>query len=292
MHLGDNPTITATITNTGTGTVDTLDYSGLLAIASDGSINGSSKSGGPLAISGGSASNSGLTFTSTKTGTFTITPAVTSATNHTMATPATLATTTPATITVYSGQGVWNAAGTGSWLDVSNWSDAGGVPGIDGELSAYDTATFTNITSPTATVFLNGATPRLAELDLDAHANEFTIACSEGGSLTLQATTGNEARILGIRGKNSISAPVILGSDAWIGSIPGVTIDFPEGITGNYVLTVASSISVSSIRVDTLRIGTNFAADAVAVPEPSTLALLGFGAFFSILYAFRHRKMR
>jgi hypothetical protein len=41
--------------------------------------------------------------------------------------------------------------------------------------------------------------------------------------------------------------------------------------------------------VDTLRIGTSFAA---TVPEPSSLILLGFGAFCSILFASRYWKSR
>jgi hypothetical protein len=272
LHLGDSSTITETITNTGTGAVDTLDYTGLQASASGGTISGSAKSGTQLAKAGGSASNT-QTFTPAATGPFIITPAVTTAKNHVLTTAATLSGTTPVTVTVYSGQGVWNAAGSGNWFDANNWSAAGGVPGMDGEFSANDTATFSQVTASTTTVTLNGAMPRLAELDLDAHCSSFTIARGAGGSLTLHAASG-EAMILGIRGTNVISAPVVLESDAWIGCIPDVSIDFSGGITGKYALTAASSIRASSLQVKTLRVG-EIHHNAVAVPEPSALVLLG-----------------
>ena len=51
IHAGGSCSITATIANTGTGTADTLDFTGLRATTtSGGTISGSSTSGGPLAI--------------------------------------------------------------------------------------------------------------------------------------------------------------------------------------------------------------------------------------------------
>lgn len=282
MHKGDSSGITATITNTGTGTADSLDFAGLSAYASSGTIGGASTSGGPLAISGGTASNTGLTFTSPIAGTISITPTAT-ATNHTLGTAATLSTATPATVTVYSGLGVWNTTGSGSWTDFSKWTALGGVPGIDGELSAADTATFSKTFSSPAAVSLNGATPRLAGLTLQTFGSGFTIAPGSGGSLTLQAAA--EALVSVTNGNNGISAPVVLGSDARITGAG--SLNFSGGISGAHVLTVANNIAASSIHVDSLRIGTSFAS-AAAVPEPGTFALLGMGVVG--LLVFRRRR--
>jgi hypothetical protein len=279
IHKNGSCTITATIVNTGTGTADTLDYTGLAATSSgSGSITGSATSGGPVAKAGGSDSNTGLTFSSATTGTFTITPVASAATNHTLGTAATKSSTTTVLVSVYSGQGVWNTTGSGVWTDTSKWTAAGGVPGIDGALSAADTAYFYKTFPSLATVSLNGATPRLSILALQPSGSVLTIAKGTGGSLTMQATTGR-ASIIGYTGSSIISAPVVLGSDAQIGCNAGVTLNFSGGISGNHTLTVASSITASSIQVDTLQIGASYwIPPTAAVPEPSTLALLGMGA--------------
>ena len=55
--------------------------------------------------------------------------------------------TAPITVTgnVYTGQGVWNQPTSGSWgslTDMSNWTAAGGAPGLDPSFVAVDSATF------------------------------------------------------------------------------------------------------------------------------------------------------
>jgi hypothetical protein len=273
IHTGGSCTITSKITNM--GTVDTLDFSGLRSTASGGTLSGSSTSGGPLA-KGGSASNAGQTFTSSTVGTYTITPAVTTATNHTLGGAASLSAATPVSVTVYSGQGVWGTTGSGSWSDFNKWTTDGGVPGIDGALSASDTATFNQSFASSATVSLNGATPRLATLNLSPNnSNSLTIARGTGGSLTMQASSGY-AKILGYAGATTISAPVVLGSDTGINSNPGVTLNFSGGISGNHTLLVVCPISATSIQVHTLQIGYS-KSDASMVPEPSTWVLLAMG---------------
>jgi hypothetical protein len=293
MHAGDTSSITATITNTGTGNADTLDYTGLRVNSSGGTLGGSGvsgTSGGPLAIAGGNASNSAITFTSANAGSFTITPAAT-ATNHSLGSSATLSSAPPITVTVYSGQGIWNTTGSGAWLDASKWTAAGGVPGKDGALSAADWATFSQYFSSATTVNLNGATPRLAGLDLDAWSNSFTLARGTGsGTLTLQAPSGNVAALTAYHGTNTISAPVVLGGDARIGCDYDATLAFSGGISGNHTLTFwIGTITASNIQVDTLRIG-NYASDAATVPEPATFALLGMGFVVLLVYSRRRWK--
>jgi hypothetical protein len=285
IHTGGSCTITTTITNT--GTADTLDFTGLRSTASGGTLSGSSTSGGPLAKSGGSASNSGQTFTASTVGAYTITPAVTTATNHTLGTAATLSSTTPVSVMVYSGQGVWNTTGSGSWSDFSKWTTAGGVPGIDGALSASDTATFNQSFASPVTVSLNGATPRLAMLNLYPSTSRLTIARGSGGSLTMQASSGY-AQILGYTGNTLINAPVVLGSDTWINSNDNVVLNFSGGISGNHTLIVANDISASSIQVRTLQIGYG-KSDALVVPEPSTWILLAMG-LAGVLAGFLRRQ--
>lgn len=286
MHKGDSTSITATITNSGTGTVDSLDFTGLRATATSGTIGGSSTTGGPLAKAGGTASNTGLTYTNSTAGTYSITPAITTATNHWLGSNATLATTTPVIVTVYSGQGVWNFATSGNWLDSTKWTTAGGVPGIDGALSAADTAAFSKTLTGSITVNLNTAAPRLAglTLDLTGTTGNFTLAPGTGGTLTMQAST--EALISSLHGlNNTISAPIVLGSDTRIsGAAP---INFTGGITGiGKTLTVTNTITASSIQVDTLRIN---GLGTYAVPEPSAFVLLGTVAA-GLFLRFRRRS--
>jgi hypothetical protein len=285
IHTGGSCSITTTIVNA--GTADTLDFTGLRSTASGGTLSGSSISGGPLARAGGSASNSSQTFAASTVGAYTITPAVATATGHTLGIAAVLSAATPASVTVYSGQGEWNTPGSGDWLDFSKWTTAGGVPGIDGALSASDTAMFGQYFSSPTTVSLNGATPRLDTLKLNPYTNSLTIARGSGGTLTMQASSGY-ANILGYHGVNIISAPVILGSDLWVNSNPDVTINFSGGISGNHTLTVVSAISALSIQVGTLEIGGS--RSAAAVPEPSTWILLATGSAGAIAGSLRRRK--
>jgi hypothetical protein len=159
---------------------------------------------------------------------------------------------------------------------------------MDGVLSANDTAKFNQTLSSPGTVNLNGAKPRLSRLGLNTTGSSFTIAPGAGGTLTMQAPSGN-ALVVVYEGVNTISAPVILGSDMWVANNYWATVNFAGGISGDHMLTVAGTISVTSIKVDTLRIG-NYPAAAAAVPEPSMLVLLAMGAAALAACSWRWRK--
>ncbi len=114
---------------------------------------------------------------------------------------------------VYSGQGVWNTNGGGSWTDFSKWTTLGGVPGIDGPLSAGDTALFgPALGFGSATVSLNGASPHVSSLTFNSAAS-YIIAQGIGGTLNLDAGAGT-ATVAVLSGNHAITSPVTLASNA------------------------------------------------------------------------------
>ncbi len=130
----------------------------------------------------------------------------------------------PQSVTVtgfaYTGQAVWNQAGSGTWGNngnaYDNWTRAGGVAGLDGILSAGDTATFGNTTSGTATVSLNGANPTLSGVTFDNASHAYTLAQGSGlGTLTLKGN-GGAADLTVLNGSHTVSAPLSLESDTHV----------------------------------------------------------------------------
>ena len=118
----------------------------------------------------------------------------------------------------YSGQSVWNTAGSGSWGNnataYGNWTHDGGVAGLDGSLSAADTATFGNATAAPTTVRLDGANPTLKAITFD-HSYAYTLAQGSGGQLTLNGN-GSAAAVTDASGSHTISAPLALASNAGV----------------------------------------------------------------------------
>ncbi len=97
---GGSTTVTATITNTGTGLLgDSLNYTGL---TTNGSLSGGTlpKSGGPVANNNGTDSGTATLAVGVITGNRTIIPTVGTATNATLGGSAALGTTTAATVDV------------------------------------------------------------------------------------------------------------------------------------------------------------------------------------------------
>jgi autotransporter-associated beta strand protein len=114
---------------------------------------------------------------------------------------------------VYSGQGVWNTDGSGNWIDNAKWTAAGGVPGIDGALSVYDSAFFGNaLASVPATVNLNGVSPSLGGVTFSNVNQSYSIAQGSGGALTLNAA----ANVTVDAGAHAIAVPVQMVSNVLV----------------------------------------------------------------------------
>ena len=114
---------------------------------------------------------------------------------------------------VYSGQGVWNTNGGGTWGEFSNWTTLGGVPGIDGGLSAGDTAVFG--TALVSRIGHGEPQRRLApreqpDLQLDGKLHDRT---GNGRGLNLDNGAGT-ATVTVTSGNHAISSPVTLDSNA------------------------------------------------------------------------------
>ena len=114
--VGGTTTFNSVVTNTGTGGADTLNYNGLNAGASSGTVTGGpSGAGGPVnnASNPPNFATQSLTYNSTGAtpGTVTLTPSVASATNANLGGSATLGTTTTASVTVLDhSNGSFNSA--------------------------------------------------------------------------------------------------------------------------------------------------------------------------------------
>jgi len=101
LTQGQSTTVSSSITNTGAGSADTLDYTNLNASASSGTLAGGTlpkASGGPLAQ--GASDSGSTTFTAATSGTVSIIPLVGTASNGTIGGSASLSGSTSASVTV------------------------------------------------------------------------------------------------------------------------------------------------------------------------------------------------
>ena len=236
IHAGGSSTITATITNTGAASADTLNYTGLTMLASPagGAVTGVALANSSLANN--NAQSGTATFSSTTGGTYTLTPTLASALNGTLGTVAANGGVTTASVTVFSGSAKWNAAATAAWSAGAgtNWADTTAAsvhasPGTFADFATSDTAVFDG-SSLGSIVNLDGAAPSLAALSFTGHS--YTIAKGTGGALTLN-NGASAATVTDSGGSHSITAPVQLGGNA-IATVtnPDDTLTLSGGITG------------------------------------------------------------
>jgi hypothetical protein len=157
---------------------------------------------------------------------------------------------------------IWNAAGGGSYSAASNWTNNIVPNGVNAVANLLG-----NITAP-STVTMNYPIT-LATLNFDS-LESYTISGSSNLILDVP-NSASAAEINVLSGSHEISIPVVLDSNTVI-SGPGL-LDLSGGISGRHALTVRGTLTATSIQVDALTInGTGVM--AMAVPEPSTLALL------------------
>jgi fibronectin-binding autotransporter adhesin len=243
LHQGGTTTVTSTVTNTGTGSADTLNYSGLGASSGLGNgVAGATTSGGPLANNGGTASNS-QTYTATTTGTDTISPTG-SGTNANAGGSATLTSSTSTTLSVYSGKSTWAGTGTsGAWGSLAtgfgtNWGASQGSPGLDPNFKGVDTATFGAVSGNPAnyTVNLNDAAPNLNSITFNAPSTSYTLAQGTGSNgITLSGTTPS-INVAASGGTHTIAAPITLGATTAVNVASGQQLTMSGPVSGGYGL--------------------------------------------------------
>jgi autotransporter-associated beta strand protein len=237
LHAGGSTTLTTTLTNTGTGLADSITYSGVGASTTLGTVTPGSTINGTLANGPSSVSNTANTLTTTAgtSGTATISSTGTLTNTTVGGTPT--GTPTGTTVQVYSGQGVYTAAGaTTSWGTAptaapSNWTAAGGVPGVTTGFTGVDTATFGAVSGGTtaATVNLDGANPNLNAINFTTATRNYTIAQGTGGAITLSGTTPS---VNVTAGAHTISAPVSLGASTALAVASGTQLTMSGAISG------------------------------------------------------------
>jgi autotransporter-associated beta strand protein len=133
--------------------------------------------------------------------------------------------------TVYSGQGIWNVDAGGNWSSFSNWTVDGGVPGIDGALSANDTAIFGDaLFVGNETVALD-VSPSIKALTFDNIYASYELA----GPGTLTLVDGTSPVTIDVTGSHVISATVAVPASAGIRKTgPGtLTLSGANSYSGN-----------------------------------------------------------
>jgi len=122
-----------------------------------------------------------------------------------------------------AGQSTWATNGSGSWGTITrgygvNWDAGQGSPGLDPGFKATDTATFgTVVTSGTATVALDGASPNLAGIVFDDAAASYRLVTGSRGTITLD-NGSSPATINVASGSHEIAATIAGGTIAKTGN--------------------------------------------------------------------------
>ncbi len=146
----------------------------------------------------------------------------------------------------------WNVDGNGDWTTGANWA-GGTAPGSIG-----DNVIFPGGFANSPNIALNSAVSA-GSLTFNS-ANTYTISTTGGGSLNLQASAGQAAKITVNAGNSVIGVPVTLGSSVTnVSTASGASVSIASITDGGagYTLnkTGLGTLSAGSINVGTLNMG-------------------------------------
>ena len=185
-----------------------------------------------------------------------------------------------------SGQAQWVSSVAAPWTTSGDWKStvsgtaiaAPGVRGITG-----DTVLFGS--SVVGAVDLNGASPSLGAVTFNDPSGA-TIASGTGGSLQLN-NGASPATIAVAAGSDTISAPLVLGSNLLIDPAPGNTLNLSGAISGaGKSLTVGQAGTVVLSGTNSYSGGTVVSAGTLIVTSASAIAdgtslMVGAGGVFA-----------
>ncbi|MGD0382214.1 MAG: PEP-CTERM sorting domain-containing protein, partial [Thermoguttaceae bacterium] len=187
-----------------------------------------------------------------------------------------------------------NSAGPTDWSLAANWNPNTGVPDGKGVVISFGAQSAVN------NIVDLGSDGKTVGGLIFVIATSTTIQSSGGHDLTLD--NDGALSTIYVSGNHYITTPVILNNDAQIIGLGTLTLS--GGISGPHDLDVQCNLIASSIAVDTLTIGSD-STDTIqsiaggpsgstitAVPEPSTLVLMGIGSISLLAYAWRRRWRR
>lgn len=133
--------------------------------------------------------------------------------------------------TGYSGQSIWSVDANGTWDNFTGWDIPGGKPGVDGSLSANDTATFAGAATGARTITLGNAIPTLRSLTFDNAAASYTVAQGGSGRLQLGTTSGNGV-ISVLSGEHTVAAGIELAQATTATVAAGSRLNVSGALTG------------------------------------------------------------
>jgi fibronectin-binding autotransporter adhesin len=166
---------------------------------------------------------------------------------------------------VYSGQGVWTAASGGNWTNFANWTDEGGVPGIDGPLSVNDTAFFgTNGSGPVTldtTVALLSVT----------FSNTNSYNMSGSGTLTLAASGPTDPSITSQAGTHTISNTIAATGNLLLDTTNNAGLVLNGVISGAASLVKDGAGTTTLSAANTYTGGTTISGGAISVSADANL---------------------
>jgi T5SS/PEP-CTERM-associated repeat protein len=135
---------------------------------------------------------------------------------------------------VYSGQGTWTAA-TGNWTNVANWNQRGGTPGLDGELSTNDSATFGPGVAGSVTLNTNAG---LNSIAFNNASNSYTVT----GTGTISLVQGVSAPLIEVlEGSHFIENALDLQTNVTFTNASGAQLTVGGNISGNGGISLSGS---------------------------------------------------